>query len=670
MKFESFYNPNANSGLKNIKDSVGKVNPLGKINPDSVLKSMPKIRIPRKAGKAVLFTFLGLLIILVIIVALVGIPLFGLYKDALTLKAQASSLKQAAQEQDLTKMQKSLSDLKGDLSDFESKYDKRLYLIRGFPVVKDYYDDGKHLLRAADYGLELGNIAVGILEPFAGDLGFKVEGKESEENVLTNQERLIKILKLLPEFSSQIDTIAEATRKIDAELEQINETKYPESIRGIKIRSQISSMKTVSHELAQKSPQFKELFDSLPVLMGLDSPKIYMVLMANNYELRMSGGFNTFLVLLKLDNGVPEILGSMDTYDIDKDQFYMVNYNVPSYMRDYLKVTRLYARDATSTSPDFGEAADKLVNEFWRKNYGLYQKLDGVIQVNNFVVEDLLRVLGPVDSGGYSVRTDEGNYIGIPIKEFNSDNVILELEKIAGGDLSEIIGRKDIIKYLMSSIMQKALNASTENLLPMVQTMLNLLGSKDIVIYSFEENLQKTLEDLGYAGKIVAVADTWDYLHVNNSNFGAGKRDWIIERRVVKEVYEENGQKIGVVSLKTINPKSPDWWEWFPFYNDYFRIYVPKGSKLISATASDGQELSAKEYEHLGKTVFEGFFKMQEDTELTVTYKYSLPSTVDFDKYNLLIQKQSGTRGDIYEVKKGSFSEKFELSSDKTITIN
>ncbi|MBU1017258.1 DUF4012 domain-containing protein [Patescibacteria group bacterium] len=666
MKFESFYNPKENAGVRKIRACLSKIQPIKKVS----FGFVSKIRMPKKAGRAVLFAMLGLAGLLLVMFIVVGIPLLGLYKDGLTLKAQASSLKQAAKEQDLTKMQKSLTDLKANVSEFELKYEKRLSIIKGFPVVKNYYEDGKHFLKAADYGLELGGVAVAVLEPFASDLGFKVEGKEFEENVLTNQERLIKILNLLPEFTPEIDKIAEATRKIDSELSQINETKYPESLRGVKVRSQISSIKMVSHELAQKSPQFKELFASLPLLMGFDTPKVYMVLMANNYELRMSGGFNTFLVLFKIDKGVPEILGSMDTYDIDKDLFYMVNFNVPYYIRDYLKVNRLYARDATSTSPDFVEASDKFINEFWRKNGMLYQKVDGVMQVNNFVVEDLLRVLGPVDSGGYSVRTDEGNYIGIPIKEFNSENVVLELEKIAGGDLSEIIGRKDIIKYLMNSIMQKALNASTENLLPMAQTMLGLLGSKDIIIRSFDTDLQKAMEDLGYSGRIAGVPETWDYLHVNNSNFGAGKRDWIIKRKVVKEVYEENGQKIGVVSLITINPKSPEWWQWVPFYNDYFRFYVPKGSKLISATASDGQELNAKEYDHLGKTVLEGFFKMKEDSDLTITYKYSLPSDVDFSNYNLLIQKQSGTRGDVYEVKKGSFSDRFELSSDKNITIN
>ncbi|MFH1565945.1 MAG: DUF4012 domain-containing protein [bacterium] len=658
MRFESFYNPKNSKGLQNAKLFLGK------------LSSIKKIKLPKKIGSVFLFILLGLTALFLLVFLVVGIPLLGLYKDALTLKAQASSLQQAAKDQDLTALKESLNDLKENVSDFELKYEKRLTLIKNFPVVKDYYEDGKHFLKAANYGLELSDITIGILEPFAEDLGFKVEGKELEENQLTNQERLIKILNLLPEFTMEIDKIAASTRKIDEEISQINETKYPESIGGIKVRSQVTSLKTVSHELAQKSPQFKELFTSLPILMGIDTPKVYMVLMANNYELRMSGGFNTFLVLFKIDKGVPEILGSMDTYDIDRDHFYMVNFNVPYYIRDYLLVNRLYARDATSTSPDFVEASDKFINEFWRKNGLLYQKLDGVMQVNNFVVEDLLRVLGPVDSGGYSVRTDEGNYIGIPIKEFNSENVILELEKIAGGDLSEIIGRKDIIKYLMNSIMQKALNASTENLLPLAQTMLELLGSKDIIIRSFDVDLQKAMEDLGYAGKISMVSDDWDYLHVNNSNFGSGKRDWIIDRKVVKEVYEENGQKVGVVSLTIINPKSPDWWMWVPFYNDYFRFYVPFGSKLISASASDGQELNAKEYEHLGKTVFEGFFKTKEDSTITVTYKYSLPANVDFNNYKLLIQKQSGTRGDIYEVKKGSFSDKFELTSDKTFSVN
>jgi len=619
-----------------------------------------------KVYKPILLIFLVLFILILALGVVVGIPLYGLYKDAVALESEATSFRQAAKEQDLSKMELSLENLRTGVVDFSSKYESRMRLIKNLPVVKGYYDDGVHALKAADYGLELGTSSIKLIKPFAGELGFKMEGVEPVN--LTNQERLIKIITILPQLGGEVDNISQTAIQIDNELSQIDATKYPDSIRGIEIRPKIVSIKNVSHELALKSPEFKELFNAMPSLMGLDKPKVYMVQMANNYELRMSGGFDTYLVLFKLDKGVPEILSSIDTYDIDRDQFFMVNFNVPYYMQDYLKVTRLYARDATSTSPDFVVASGKFLNEFWRKNSALYQKLDGMIQVDNHVVEDLLAVLGPVDSGGFSVKTDQGNYIGISVKEFNSDNVSLELEKIAGGSLKEVIGRKDIIKFLMNSIMQKTLNASSENIVPLAETFLNLLGSKDIMIYSFDPSIQTALEDLNYSGRIVDTKDnTWDYLHVNNSNFGAGKRDWIVKRQVSKEVYEESGKKISVVRMTVVNPKSPSWWEWAGFYNDFFRFYVPYGSKMMEVTASDGQQLNAKEISDVGKTAFEGFFKMPEDSTITITCKYELPDSVDLGNYHLLIQKQPGTRGDIYEVKDGSFGERFELSSDKVV---
>ena len=181
----------------------------------------------KKVIKIFVYFLLALIIILIISFIVIGLPLLGLYKDAMALKNQARSLKDAASEQNLTQVGQSLISLKEGVAGFEGKYESRLSLIKNLPFAKEYYEDGKHALKAANYALDLGSTTVKMIEPFASDLGFKVEGKEFENSELTNQERLIKILKLLPEFSLEVDNIAEATRKIDEELSQINETKYP-----------------------------------------------------------------------------------------------------------------------------------------------------------------------------------------------------------------------------------------------------------------------------------------------------------------------------------------------------------------------------------------------------------------------------------------------------------
>ena len=70
--------------------------------------------------------------------------------------------------------------------------------------------------------------------------------------------------------------------------------------------------------------------------MGLNAPKRYLILMANNYELRMSGGFNTYVVVAEFNQGIPQITYSIDTYFIDEGErtgsSFLVSRNVPYFL--------------------------------------------------------------------------------------------------------------------------------------------------------------------------------------------------------------------------------------------------------------------------------------------------------------------------------------------------
>ena len=649
---------------------------------------LPKLAVPKwgKGGKSGLMfkapTFLKRLPVKKILVILLGVlliggifvylvvlrPLLAVYGATNDLRVQARKVKDGLIEQDFTMVEDGLEDLETGVAKFESVYQRNMPRLKWVPRLGAFVDDGQHLINAAKAGVELGKGAVTLFEPFAADLGFKDGGGERQE--LDNKARIFALLRLMPEIAPEFRELLGGLTVIESELAEVDLTKYPEELRGRKIKEPLQQAVVTVSDLASKKDDLIRAFEILPDFLGLDEPRTYAVFMANNYELRMTGGFNTYLVVITIAEGTPEVIYSIDTYDIDRDKSWLVYKNPPYYLRDFLRVDRFYARDATSTSPDFPTSVDEFFRLFWRRDWSLPQQLDGVIQVNNNVVEDILSVTGPVDAGGYSVLTDQGTYVGVPVKEFTSDNVVYELERLAGGALEEVIQRKDIIRYLMTSILDKAFNTTAADLGGLAQTVFNSLNQKDILIYSFDEETQAVWEALGYGGKITAeIPAEADYLHINNSNFGAGKRDWLIERSVVKEAYLEGGKKIGEIKMTTKNPASPDWWEWFPFYNSYFRFYVPAGSKMISLIASDGQEIYPKEYDDLGKVVLEGFFKMPEDSTVTITARYELPETINLENYRLIIQKQPGTKADDYEIKVGDKSKTLELLTDTQLVL-
>ncbi len=654
----------------------------------------PKIKINTK----LLLRILGisssvLAVILILAYFFVIRPMLNIAAKAQELKDSTYTINKGLQELNFTEVKEGLDVTKRELAEFEKVYQDNMALIRRVPGTEVYYQDSQHMLSVIEQGIELGELTVSILEPHAADLGFSTNGVVPEQ--IPAQERVMKLIKLMPQFSSKVGEISDKMQKIDNELSQIDASRYPTQLPGIvsrfgvgsklNVREQILALQSISSELSAKAPQFESFFNAIPDFMGLNEPKKYLILMANNYEIRMSGGFNTYVIVAEFNQGIPQITYSIDTYFIDEGDrtgsSNLVSRNVPYFLGKYLYIQerggRLYARDATSTNADFPKAADTLLTEFWKKDRSLPQDIDGVIQINNDIAVDILRVVGPVNTEKYSIRTDTGAYITVPVTEFSADNVIENLENIAGGKLAETIGRKEIIKFLGQSILQKIFTSEATNLVNIARVMLDSMSKKDIMLYSFDPNVEKAFQDLGYGGRIVNVPDGSDYLHVNRSNFGAGKADWTKEGFVTQDVYKnievKDGKKISTVKVTIHNPKRPSWYNIDPccFYNAYLRVYAPLGSKMVSVTASDGQDPQGAEYSDtaLSKTYFESFTRQQKETDLEVIYVYELPDAVNLDDYRILIQRQSGTSVDDYKIGVEGVTQEILLNSDKQLAF-
>jgi len=613
-----------------------------------------------------------LLLVIVILLAIVGLiygkPAYDIYKASKKLQDSSYGLKTSLKTQDLEQINLNLNAFEKDYEEFKVVYFAKSPKLKTLPFVKNYVTDVDTLMNVGDKSIALGYLFLDTLEPYASDLGLK-KGAEH----LTNEQRITRLAEVLPKISGEVTKLSGLIGEIDTELQKIDATKYPETINGTPVREQIVSLQAVTSQLAEKSPKFKVLFEQLPALIGVGEKKTYLVLMANSLELRMNGGFTTFGVVVSVLDGVPTIERSVDTYFIDVDDSALVNTNVPYFLRDYLRVNRLYVRDALSVYPDYTQGVDLFINRYWNIHQGgaagYLPPVDGVISVNTHLAEKLLEVLGPVNVSGRSFKTDEGTYKGFGDTEFSSDNVLYNLEVIANSDLSQIQGRKDIIMFLMESIINNVLNAKTENLIPLSSAFLEALGTKDVMIYVTDPVVQAGIDELNYSGRVIAAPDnTWDYNFILHSNFGGGKRDWLVTRETSKSVYIKDGLNFSKINLVIKNPKAPDWWEpsWLYAYPDYVRIYVPKGSKLADSKVNLDQEINVRQMEDTDHNLdfIEFFVRIPEGESADVTIEYELPSEVDLKNYKLFVQKQSGIHNEVYTVTRDNEEKKVILNSD------
>jgi hypothetical protein len=251
--------------------------------------------------------------------------------------------------------------------------------------------------------------------------------------------------------------------------------------------------------------------------------------------------------------------------------------------------------------------------------------------------------------------------------------VIYELSDYAGRRVGYVREeRKDVIGKLMFATVQKALGVSPSVYWgPLTQTLLEQTNQKHILFYMHDEDMQKAFESIDFAGRI---KDTdGDYLHINDTNFAGAKSNLFVQHFITHEVdIDKDGTVTKTITIDYKNPSEPSNCNLEDvglclngLLRNWLRIYVPKGSELISF---EGSETEAVTKEDLGKTVFEGFLTVAPKSSSQVIVKYKLPFKVS-DNYSLLIQKQPGTSGhEFTSIVNGKQDEPIKLTTDQTLT--
>jgi hypothetical protein len=218
---------------------------------------------------------------------------------------------------------------------------------------------------------------------------------------------------------------------------------------------------------------------------------------------------------------------------------------------------------------------------------------------------------------------------------------------------------------LMQQILARSLGAATDKLPEFINTGVKLAQGKHMMFYMKDQKLQEALTKLDWTGDIKPYK--YDYFMINDANFAGQKTNLYVQQNVKLDINIDSSGK--VTHKADINYNNPQVYDrWLNGINrTYVRLYVPKGSKLIS---SKGSENAVTTIEDLDKTVFEAFIQVRPANSRQLIFEYELPQPFSGKEYDLLIQKQPGTKDFQYEIKvNGNTKEKFELNTDKELKI-
>lgn len=605
-----------------------------------------------------LFITLGVIVLLIV---LISIPAYATYKSGLKTYREAKLIAHAAKSQnvvladdEIVKTQKLLDDTKRNFH--------FLLPLKIVPIVSWYYNDADHLLNASSDGLDSAKTIADSLKPYADVLGLK--GTEGSSG--SSSDRIKTAVLSLGKITPQIDKIEVSLKAMQKEMDQVDPNHYPKLLFGKTIKTQLSNLKTFTDESAVGVSDAKPLIKTLPSLLGATEPKKYLLIFQNDKELRPTGGFITAYAVLKVDQGTITLEKSEDIYRLDDS--IPDKPKAPAPILKYFSGVYEYNLRDSNLSPDFMVSMSTFKSMYDKA--ALKDDVDGIIAIDTNVLVSTIKILdNQVQADGQTFTTDKDPHCDCP-------QVIYQLEN----NISRPVGyikteRKSLLGDLMSAIMVKALTSSPKKYWgPLFQSMITETGRKDVLYDLYDDQAQQGIEALNAAGQIKPFDG--DYLHINDTNFSGAKVN-IFLQEAVDNVYSVAGDGT-ITKTVTIHYKDP-----YPpsncslksgglclnaEYRDWLRIYVPKGSELVSST---GSQIKMLTYDDLGKTVFEGFVTVRPEgfKDLTVTYK--LPFKLKFGSpLPVMIQKQPGAIDIPFNMMVNNNTvDQFNLTTDKTTEV-
>ena len=382
----------------------------------------------------------------------------------------------------------------------------------------------------------------------------------------------------------------------------------------------------------------------------------YLVLFQNNAEMRPSGGFiGSFAIVELQDYKIKSINFNTNIYKLDK-AFSQSHIIPPPAPLDEISGGKWALRDA-NFAVSFPEAAQK-IEWFYEAESG--EKVDGVIAINASVVQDLLKIVGPIDLPQYQTTITAENFFENLASKIEVEYFLDQGNKITNEP-------KSILKDMMPKLFANITDISK---IQIAKLIYEELSQKQILLYTNNTEVQKAILGESWGGEIKDYDG--DYLTVNNANIAeasgqevSGKSSLKIKEAINYKVEEKEGLLWGNLNLTRSHSGSYEWPD--GINHNWTRILVPKGTLLKQA------ELNGKNIldqvligEEAGKTSFALWIQTAPGTSNVLNLSYLLP--LNDNNYQLLVQKQPGNLGDDLQVSKnGQMLFDGVLDTDKEI---
>jgi hypothetical protein len=378
------------------------------------------------------------------------------------------------------------------------------------------------------------------------------------------------------------------------------------------------------------------LAGQLPLILGADTDKNYLVLFENNMELRPTGGFVGSYGIANFGGGKLNGLTINDIYSADGQL--KGHIEPPAPIKTYLNEANWWFRDS-NWDPDFPTSAERAE---WFLGKEMNQNVDGVIAVDLEPIKSLLKYTGPIFLPDYNLTV-------------NSDNLYEKTQEEAQSDFFPGSRKKaSFLTALSRSLLGEVPKLSSINRVLTLKALYESLNGRHIQVYLHDQNSEAALDSLAWDGKIQSYScgDSCysDFFGDVEANVGVNKSNYFVSRKFDFKV-NISPQKISrQLTISLTNSSNPSLGP-SGVYKPYLRLLIPTDSELLGVkVVSSGNEkiLTPDITREKGRQEVGVYFEMtpgQKD-DIEFMWQNTISPEPAIKSYGLFVRKQAGVDAD------------------------
>ena len=310
------------------------------------------------------------------------------------------------------------------------------------------------------------------------------------------------------------------------------------------------------------------------IFLGNDEPKHYLIVFQEPNVPRPSGGFFGAYGILSFNQAKMTLKGG-SIFDLD-DLF--LNKIIPPYPLQSIS-NKWFFHDANWFF-DFPSTSKKII-EFYQKT-GLTPSVDGVIAVNDAVIESILNISGPIELKDYGLVIDKNNFVSFFEKQIENSAQSISNE-----------GR-EIFSVFIQSLFNKLQEIPSEQFTQILNILEESLKNKDIQMYSSDDEVEYYFDSLDWTGKITESKNDYLAAVFNNIEKGFTKDERQKDVNLETKISSSTITDILMIRAQSLSLKDKN-------LETFLKVYLPKGVTIIDSSGGSFKKMNDDwPYEKLG----------------------------------------------------------------------